>query len=417
MKTIKRRGFLAGSSALLAAPALLSPRRALAAGDPIRVGLVTPRTGPLAFFAEPDDFILAQFADALAEGANGRPIEVIVKDSQSSAARAADVAAELILRDEVSLVLSAGGPDTVSPVADQCEINGVPSLSTACPWQPFVMGRGSNPEQGFESTYLFAFGLEDVIAAYIRLWENVETNGKVGMLLANDADGNAWGDPQFGFPPALEAAGYEVVTPGRYTPMTDDFTSFISAFQEAGVDIVMGTMTPPEFLTYWAQAQQQGLRPKVNTIGKCLLLPATLEAVGATGEGLSTELGWHPAFPFTSTTTGLSAAAIAEAWTASTGRPWLQTIGLKHALVDLAVDVLRRTDDPAEPETVIAAIRETDCETTLGRANWGTSPIANVAKSSMMGGQWHRVDGAWAIDIASNPTDLPVPVTQPLVSM
>lgn len=133
-----RRRFLAGTGALLAAPALLGRRAARAAGAPIRVGLVTPRTGPLAFFAEPLGFVLDQFAPALAEGANGRPIEIIVKDSQSSTARAAEVTAELILADEVALVLSAGGPDTVIPVADQCELNEVPSLSTACPWQPFV---------------------------------------------------------------------------------------------------------------------------------------------------------------------------------------------------------------------------------------------------------------------------------------
>lgn len=417
MKTLHRRAFLGTSAAALAAPGLL-PRRARAqSGDPIKVGLVTPSTGPLAFFAETDDFVLAQFAAALAAGANGRPIEIIVKDSQSSPNRAAEVAADLILREEVSLILSAGGPDVVNPVADQCELNGTPSLSTACPWQPFVMGRGSNPGQGFDMTYLFAFGLEDVIAAYLKLWQGAATNRKVGLLLANDADGNAWGDAQFGFPPALAAAGYEVVDPGRYTPMADDFTSFIGAFQQAGVDIVMGTMVPPEFLTYWTQAQQQGLHPKINTIGKCLLLPAIPEATGGSGEGLSCELGWHPAYPFTSATTGQTARQIADAWTAATGRPWVQTLGMKHALLDLAVDVLRRAEDPDDADSVVAAIAETECETTLGTANWAASPIANVAKSAMMGGQWHHGADGWTIDIAANPTDLPIPVTRPFELM
>lgn len=415
--TMKRRQLLVTAGAALAVPALLKSTSVNAAGSSIKVGWVTPLTGPLAFFGGPDEFVLAQYAAALSEGANGRPIEIIVKDSQSNPNRAAEVAVELILEDEVSLLLSAGGPGTVNPVADQAELNGVPSLSTACPWQPFVMGRGSNPKQGFESTFLFAFGLEDVIAAYLKLWEGTDTNRRVGMLLPNDADGNAWGNDTFGFPPALKAAGYEVVDLGRYSPMSDDFSSFISAFKAAETDIIMGSMIPPEFLTFWAQAAQQGLKPKIATIGKSLLLPTVLDATGNRGDLLSTELGWHPQFPFVSATTGQSAAQIAGAWTAATGTPWVQTIGLKHALMDLAVDVLRRTDDPSDPASVISAIRGSDVETTLGRANWADSPIANVSKSAMMGGQWHQRDGSYELEIAANPTELAVPVTQPLKLM
>jgi branched-chain amino acid transport system substrate-binding protein len=411
-----RRQVLKGAAVAFAAPALLRARSGFAA-DPIRIGLVTPATGPLAFFAQPDAFVMEDFKKTFAEGIGGRPIDLIVKDSQSSASRAAEVASELILRDEVSLILSAGGPDTVIPVADQAEINGTPSLSTACPWQSFIMGRGSSPEKGFQSTFLFAFGLEDVIAAYLKLWSGLQTNRKVGLLLANDVDGNAWGDASFGFPPALKAAGYEVVDPGRYTPMADDFSAQIAAFQKAGVDIVMGTMVPPEFLSFWSQAAQKGFRPKAATIGKCLLLPATLDALGKGGDRLSTELAWHPAYPFRSATTGRTAADIASAWTASTGRPWVQTLGFKHALFDLAVNVLKRAKDVSDPAAVIEAIRATDTETTLGRANWSKSQVANVAKAAMMGGQWHWDGKGYGLEIAANPTTLAIPVTQPLQAL
>ncbi|MCY1666547.1 ABC transporter substrate-binding protein [Rhizobium sp. SL86] len=411
-----RRQVLKGAAVAFAAPALLRTRSGFAA-EPIRIGLVTPSTGPLAFFAQPDAFVIQQFKKAFSEGVGGRPIDLIVKDSQSSASRAAEVASDLILRDEVTLLLSSGGPDTVIPVADQAELNGTPSLSTACPWQSFVMGRGSSPQKGFQNTFLFAFGLEDVIAAYLKLWSGLATNRKVGLLLANDVDGNAWGDASFGFPPALKAAGYEVIDPGRYTPMADDFSAQIAAFQQAGVDIVMGTMIPPEFLSFWSQSAQKGFRPKAATIGKCLLLPATLEALGKGGDRLSTELGWHPAFPFRSATTGETAAEIAAAWQAATGRPWVQTVGYKHALLDLAVDVLKRASDVSDPAAVIAAIRSTDMETTLGPANWSKSPIANVAKAAMMGGQWHWDGAGYGLEIAANPTTLAIPVTRSLQAL
>lgn len=417
LKSPTRRQLLAGAAAALAAPAVLSGGRARAAGDVIRIGFVTPRSGSLAFFGEPDDFILASFAEIFAEGAGGRPIEVIVKDSQSSASRASDVAADLILADEVSLILSAGGPDTVNPVADQAEVNGIPSLSTACPWQPFVMGRGSTPDKGFDYSFLFGVGLEDVIAAYLKLWEGVDTNKKVGVLFGNDADGNAWADPQFGFPPALAKAGFEVVDPGRFQPLSDDFSSFLSAFKSAGVEIVTGTMIPPDFLTFWSQAAQQGLAPHVATIGKALLLPAVLEASGSTGNGLSTEVAWHPAYPFVSATTGETGTKIAEDWTAATGRPWVQTIGLKHALFDLAVDVLRRSSDPTDADSVVDAIRATQTMTTAGPADFAGSPIASVTKSVIVGGQWAQEGDGYRLEIAANPTDHEIPITRPLQAL
>ena len=61
--TIKtnRRRFLAGSAAILAAPAILSSTRAYAATPTLKVGHVSPRTGPLAGFAEADDYILSAY--------------------------------------------------------------------------------------------------------------------------------------------------------------------------------------------------------------------------------------------------------------------------------------------------------------------------------------------------------------------
>ncbi len=412
-----RRHFIKGTAAILAAPAILRTGAVRAQGAPIKVGLVTPKTGPLAFFSMPDDFALAQFADALSEGANGRPIEVIVKDSQSNPNRAADVASELILEDEVSLLLSAGGPANVNPVADQAELNGVPSISTACPWQPFVLGRGGNPKDGFEMTYLFAFGLEDAIKAYLSLWEGQDTNGNVGVVFANDADGNAWGNEKFGFPPNLTKAGYAVTDPGRHNPMLDDFSSYIGAFKSAPTDIVMGTMIPPDFITFWSQSQQQGLRPKIATIGKSLLLPAVPTAMGPVSDKLSTELAWHPSLPFVSATTGQSCQELGDGWEAATGNPWVQVIGLKHALLDLCVDVLRRTDDATDPDSVIAAIKSTDAETALGRANWGASPIANVAKHNIFGGQWHYSESGPQLEVASSAGVDGVSVTRPLEMM
>src|SRR5439155_1007071 len=176
-------------------------------------------------------------------------VEIISKDSQSNANRAAEVASELILRDKVDLIVGAATPDTTNPVADQAEVNEVPCITTNCPWQPYFFGRKGDPKTGFTWTYHFFWGLEDVIAAFLSLWEGVPTNKVVGGLFPNDADGNAWGDPQRGLPPALAQAGYRLIDPGRYQLMNNDFTSQISTFKAVNAEIVTGNMIPPDFAT------------------------------------------------------------------------------------------------------------------------------------------------------------------------
>jgi branched-chain amino acid transport system substrate-binding protein len=327
------------------------------------------------------------------------------------------VASQLILEDDVDLLIAAGGPDTVNPVADQAEVNGVPMVANACPWQPFVFGRNSTPDKGFDWTYLFAFGLEDVIAAYMALWGTIETNRKVGMLFANDADGNAWGDAKFGFPAALAKAGYEGVDSGRYTPMADDYTAQITAFKKAGVDIVVATMIPPEFFAFWTQAAQQGFRPKVASIGKTLLLPQTLEAIGDLGNGLSAEVSWHRDFPFKSGLTGETAVSLTDAWEKEAGHQWIQLLGSKHALFEIALDVLARAGDPSDRDAVVEAIKATDHETLSGRVKWEGSPIRNVTRMPMVGGQWMKKGDKFDLVIRANPTDQPIPTQGGLVAL
>ena len=56
--TLSRRRFIATGAALLSAPAILQHTRAYAANPVIKIGHVSPRTGPLAGFAEADEYVL-----------------------------------------------------------------------------------------------------------------------------------------------------------------------------------------------------------------------------------------------------------------------------------------------------------------------------------------------------------------------
>lgn len=409
-----RRQVLGGLAATAAAPAILSATRAYANNPTIRVGHVSPRTGPLAGFAEADEFVLKGIEAAFSGGVdnNGKTydVEIISKDSQSNPNRAAEVAADLILGDEVDIIAAASTPDTTNPVADQAEINEVPCITTDCPWQPYFFGRNGNPAEGFQYTYHFFWGLEDVIANFLDLWGNSGVSKSVAGLFPNDADGNAWGDPELGFPKPLAEAGFTLTDPGRYQPLNDDFSNYIAAFKEAGCEIVTGNMIPPDFATFWSQSAQQGFRPKIVTIGKALLFPSVIESLGDRGEGLSSEIWWTPSHPFRSSLTGESAKALADGYMAESGRPWTQPIGFKHALFEVVRDVISRSDDLDDPMAIVDAVKSTSLSTIVGDVNWANGPVPNVTKTPLVAGQWQRKGDRLELVVTTNTFAPQIPV-------
>ncbi len=416
---INRRELLKNTAATGAAISLSGlAMPAIAQGAAIKLGYVSPQTGPLAAFAEADNFIIDGFKSAAQ--AAGMNVEVIVKDSQSNPNRAAEVASELIVDDEIHLMLVASTPETTNPVTTTCEAEEIPCISTVAPWQPWFIGQQANPGdpgswKPFNSAFHFFWGLEDVIAVFTNMWAQVETNKSVGGLFPNDGDGNAWGDPNVGFPPVLEQQGYGLTDPGRYQNLTDDFSAQINAFKQANCEIITGVMIPPDFTTFWNQAKQQGFTPKVASIGKAILFPQAVEALGDAGHNLSSEVWWSPSHPFKSSLTGASSADLAAGFTEATGRPWTQPIGFVHALFEVAADVMKRVGDPSDSAAVVEAIAATKLDTIVGPLAWDGAnlpPFAakNVAKTPLVGGQWRLKDGGgYDLVITDNQTAPNIP--------
>ena len=124
--------------------------------------------------------------------------------------------------------------------------------------------------------------------------------------------------------------------PGRYEDLAQDFSAQITAYKNANCEILTGVPIPPDFTNFYKQAAQQGFKPKAASIGKALLFPSSVEALGTLGEGLSSEVWWSPTHPFTSSLTGATSQALADGYTAATGKQWTQPIGFAHALFEVA---------------------------------------------------------------------------------
>ncbi|MBV8745782.1 MAG: ABC transporter substrate-binding protein [Xanthobacteraceae bacterium] len=390
-KVIKTIG--AGAVGVLAAPKLFATARA--AGRPIKIGMVSPATGPIAAFGEADQWVLGEVRKVLAPGITAagemHPVEIVYRDSQSNPNRAAEVTAQLINNDKVDMIIGSSTGDTVVPVADQCELAGVPCITADDPWEDFFFGRKGNPAKGFEWTYHFFWGFGMVADLFADMWLSIATNKKVGLMLTNDQDGIAASNPEHGMATAFRKKGLEVVDLGLYPPLSEDFTAQINQLKANNCEIACGIFNPPQFVTFWTQCAQQGYHPKIMTPPKALLFPSAVEALGDRGTGTSTEVWWSQHHPFKSGLTGQTAQQFCDAYTAATGKQWTQPIGFKHANLEVAIDVLKRAKS-LKPEDIRDAIKATEYNSLVGPLTWkgGTpqNPVPNVCTTPLVGGQW-----------------------------
>ena len=170
-------------------------------------------------------------------------------------------------------------------------------------------------------------------------------------------------------------------------------------------------MIPPDFTTFWTQAKQQGFTPKIASVGKALLFPVALEALGNQGNNLSTEIWWTPTHPYASSLTGQTARELATAYESTTGKQWTQPIGFVHALFEVAAKAFDAAGGPGDAQALVQALGAARLDTIVGRIDWSGGPVKNVAKTPLVGGQWRlREGGKYDIVVTANETSRDVPL-------
>lgn len=358
------------------------------------IGYVSPQTGPLAPFSAADAFIVERVVKALdAKGimVDGKKARFRVKqaDSQSNPTKAGEVAQALIASDKVDLMVVGHTPDTTNPVGAVCEATHTPCISSLAPIGPWLAGAP------YQWTFHFFWDLADLIKVFTGMWETLPTNKVVGILCPNDPDGSAWA-PEFAR--VLPEKGYKVIDPGRYPNGTTDYTAVVQKWKEAGVEIITGVPIPPDWAACWRQCAQQGYKPKIASIGKAILFPAAVEALGGNlAEGLSAEVWWSPAHPFKSSLTGETAAQLAAAFP----QQWAQPLGFVYALFEVAGDVLARAQT-TDKEKVRNALAATKLDTMVGPIQFDDK---HVGHTPLVGGQWTKGEKyPWDLRVVYNQT-------------
>ncbi len=393
----------------------------------IKIGYVSPITGPASGFGEPDPYVIGLARDAfkkgLGIGGTSYSVEIVSRDGQSTPSVGAQVANDLIANQKVDLMLATSTPETVNPVSDACEAAGVPCVSTVVPWEAWYLGRGAKPGQPspFKWTFHYCFGVAQFFLAYTHLWTQVPTNMKVGVMWPNDADGNAI---RGALGPLLKNAGYTIVDPGPYEDGTNDYTAQIQKFIQQDCQIFNTFPIPPDFATFWRQAAQQGYTKhvKIGQIAKTGLFPSQVTALGAIGNGLASGVYWAPTWPYKSSLTGKTSKELGAGYESTTGKQWNQQLGASMSLFDVAAAVLSASGNPKDRGKVRDAMKALKVETPVGNLDWSQpatlagQPVPNVVTTPIIGGQWKNSVSRWPIDfvICENSADRNVPIASTL---
>ena len=384
----------------VAASALSAPWVARAAGT-IKIGVVTPATGPLAHFGATDGWTIDKIRKLLADGldtsAGKYNVEILVRDGQSDPNRAAEVAGDLILNEDVHIIMPTSTTDMVSNTMDQAELNQCPCISSGAPWQAVIFPRGGD-KKPFDWTYHFFWGLDEALNTFVGLW-NTHRNqpqgrhavpaerrwrdlGQRQLRPAGADQGGRLRGHRAGLLPAahqrLHGADHRLqvgqLRHRRRHHLSDDFKTFVN------------------------QCAQQGYKPKAITVAAALLFAAGVEALGDLGDGMSSEVWWTPAFPFKSTLTGQVSRDIADKWEAEQNKQWEQPLGYQHANWEVMLDILKRSKDPLDRTANRDAMAATKINTLIGTVDFSNGPHKNVSTTPIFGGQWVK-GGKWKYDL------------------
>ena len=407
LKTVGKAGALAVATTVL--PPMINTARAADKGY-ILIGRPNPSTGPLAAFGETspwvDDLALESINKDggiyIKEAGKKLPVKVKVVDTQSDPTKAGEIAGKLILKDQVDLMIALHTPDTVNPVSAQCERYQVPCIALDAPVEAWLSG---GP---YEWSYMAFFTIDKYADMFYDAWDSVgdKHNKLIGGLWANDPDGKVISEI---FKNKGKPRGYTIIDPGRFPYFTKDYSAFISEFRKGGADILTGNLLPPDWTTAWRQMHQQGYIPKVASIGKAILFPRAVEALGGNlPNGLTMEVWWSPHHPFKSSLTGQSARDFCDAWVTAAKKQWTQPLGFKHAAFELAADVLKRAAS-LDKEALRDALKNTDLDTIVGHVKYNDK---HYSDTPLAFGQWVKgKKWPWDIEIVYNKMYPEIPQT------
>ncbi len=335
---IGRRGFLLGAGSLAAGRLCMPHIANAAAGEPIKIGMIWAKTGPV---VDQSEYLSQGCYMALEEKKSqlhGRPVEVIWLDEPNP--QGAQLNAQRLI-DEYKVSALIGGNLSsnalaIAAVAKRAKIpyvaaNGAAADLTgaACNRYTFMTQAPVDPQARALAPYLLGYG---------KKWY---------FLTGAVAFGQ---DIKKAFSDFLARAGGTVAGADDVAGGTTDFSAFILKIRQARPDVIVGGLSGSDLTTFLKQWAELGMKNKIP-FAEIAIGDTDIWGVGAeAASGVFTKM-WYYNNPDNSA----SDKAFASTYTKKFSRPpadkaWMGWVGMRSLLE--SIEAAKST----EPGAIVAAL-------------------------------------------------------------
>jgi branched-chain amino acid transport system substrate-binding protein len=196
--------------------------------EPIKIGALFALSGPAAAIGMPTKLVAEMVVAKINKegGINGRPLELVIGDTESDATKAATIAKKFIYQDKVAAIIGPTRTDSGMAVKKIVEEAGMPTFMTVG-GDPVIMGgeKLGSYKYVFKSPQRSSTAVNRLYA-YLKS-KDIKT---IGLLTATDGfgkDGLKWLEKQ------APEYGLEIVSKESFGPQDTDMTAQLTKIKNA----------------------------------------------------------------------------------------------------------------------------------------------------------------------------------------
>jgi branched-chain amino acid transport system substrate-binding protein len=278
----------------VAITALIVPTGAAVAapvGSDVTIGATLPLTGPLqAFGTSLQTGYKAEIAEENAKGGlvfggKSHKIKLVVQDNASDGAKAATQAKSLVLDSGAVALLGPATPPLTIPVSQVAEQLRVPLVSTITPLKGWLSGT----KTGYKYSWTTFFDETQMTQLQFKAAALTTTNKKVVIFTDTEEDGpiqaGLWKNYAAKF-------GFTVVKHIEFPVGNTNFSSQVKEAKDAGADILLAQIIPPDGIALLKELKAQAYVPKLTFLEKAGNTGGLVDISGGLAQGVL-EANWY----------------------------------------------------------------------------------------------------------------------------